>query len=45
MFLDTIKDSSTDFKNVLKENLGYPINVKNLVFMVKIKLFLKIILK
>ena len=29
MFLDTIKDSSTDFKNVLKENLGYPINVKS----------------
>ena len=29
MYLDTIKDSSTDFKNVLKENLGYPINIKS----------------
>jgi ubiquitin C-terminal hydrolase len=29
MYLDTINDSSTDFKNVLKENLEYPINVRS----------------
>ena len=29
MYLDTITSPSTDFDNVLKENLGYPINVKS----------------
>ena len=29
MYLDTITSFSTDFKNVLKENLGYPIKVRS----------------
>ena len=45
MYLDTINDSQTDFKNVLKENLGYPIKVKSSCPICKNKLDFKDISK
>ena len=45
MYLDTINEPSTDFKTILKENLGYPINVRSLCPICKRKILFEDISK